>query len=172
MRPSNDTPRLAVVQRPDEGDDGMAVEGLEPPMPERCNDGSPRYFDAKFVTWETRLMFKVAKVVMRFEVVEPGEFCGRKLERHFRTSKLTHPPTGGREGRFVLNARSDLFALMVNLLDEKGREKGRRPDRVSLRALKHMLFRIRPRTVKHDHRQKDRPEATWYSVCGEIERGE
>ena len=101
--PPNDTPRIALVQRGDEADDGVAVEGLEPPMPER-------WFNAKYLTHDTKLMFKVAKVVLRFEIVEPGEFFGRKLERHFRASKLTHPPTGGREGRFVLNARSDLFA--------------------------------------------------------------
>ena len=35
-----------------------------------------------------------------------------------------------------------------------------------------MLFRIQPRTVNQDHRQKERPEAAWYSVAGEIERGE
>jgi len=162
MRNPNDTPPVRLVQREreDADDDAMPVDGVEPPMPEQ-------WYEARYLGHETRLMFKVAKVVLRFEVVEPGEFFGRKLERHFRAGKLTYPPTGGRDGRFVLNARSDLFALMVKLLDAKGR-----PDRISFRALKHMLFRIRPRTVKHDHRQKDRPEATWYSVAGEIERGE
>ena len=159
-RTPNDTPRLAVVQRADgSDDDAIAVEGIEPLLPEG------EWIEARFVGHETREVFKTPKVVMRFQIVAPGEFFGRELERHFRTRKVLDPK--GRDGKFVLNQRSDLFPPMVKLLDEKGR-----PDRITLRPLKHMLFRIRPRTVKHDHRQHKRPEAAWYSVCGDIERGE
>ena len=110
MRTPNDTAPIRLVQREPETDDAMSVEGVEPLVPEE-------WIEAKFIGHETREVFKVPKVVLRFQIVQPGEFCGRELERHFRTRKVLDPK--GRDGKFVLNQRSDLFTLMIRLLDEK-----------------------------------------------------
>ncbi len=51
-------------------------------------------------------------------------------------------------------------------------ETNQRADRISLRPLRHMLFRVKVRTVKINSRQQPIAEHAQYSVIDSIERGE
>lgn len=139
--------------------DEIIVEGFRPLLPEAIS------LEAKLIGHNTAIIFRAPKVLLHFSVVEAGEFFGVTLFRAFRVKRLTGRP--GPNGRFVLGARSDLYTLLAKLLDVK-----LRADRVSLHALKHMLFRVTTRTVRTNHDQKATPEVLFYSTIGEIARGE
>jgi hypothetical protein len=139
--------------------DEIQVEGLRPLLPEGI------WLEAKVTGHDTAFIFNSPKVIVHFSIVQAGEFFGLKLFRAFRVKRFIGRP--GPNGRFTLGARSDLYALLVKLLDVK-----LRAEQVSLRALKHMLFRVRTRTVRTNHAQKQTPEVLYYSTIDEIVRGE
>jgi hypothetical protein len=140
-------------------DDELSVEGFHPLLPEGI------WLEAKFEGHATAKIFNTGKLFLRFTVTEIGPHLGVRLFRAFRIRQIVGRPGPG--GKFVLGARSDLYALLVKLLDLK-----LRADRVSLRALRHMLFRIETRTVRTNHTGEAMPEAMQYTVVGRIERGE
>lgn len=139
--------------------DEIVVEGFRPLLPEGI------WLDAKLIGHDTAFIFRAPKVILQFSVVQPGEFFGLRLFRAFRVKRLVGRPGNG--GRFVLGARSDLYTLLVTLLNVK-----LRADRVSLNALRQMLFRVKTRTVRTNHEQKATPEVLFYSTISEIARGE
>ena len=141
----------------DHSDDEIAVTGFHPLLPEQ-------FFEGRFVGYSTLFIFGTAKVVLAFEVTEPGEYHGARLIRAFRVRKIKGRPRP--DGKFVLHAGGDLYRTLVRLLDIRAR-----PDRITLRPLRHMLFKIKPRTVVVDSRQRALPEGSRYSVVDEIERG-
>jgi hypothetical protein len=137
----------------------ILVEGFRPLLPEGI------WLEAKLTGHDTAFIFRAPKVILQFSIVQPGEFFGLRLFRAFRVKRLNGRP--GPNGRFVLGARSDLYTVLTKLLDIKVRA-----DRVSLQALKQMLFRVKTRTVRKNHEQKATPEVLCYSTIDEIVRGE
>lgn len=150
----------SIAPRSQEQDDDEA-EGLVEDHRPRIPDGS---YVAKFTGHTTAILFgRAAKLFLHFEIVE-GDFVGIRLFRAFRLKRLTGKAGPG--GKFVLSAGGDLYRMLARVLDVRGR-----PDRVSLRALKHMLLKVTTRTVRHDSSERPLPEDSCYSVVDEIENG-
>ncbi len=141
-------------------DDGeyVDVEGYRPLLPEG------QWFEAKYVGHHVTRIFNAHKVIVNFEIVEPGNYFGVKLIRPFRVKQVVR---AGVNGKFKLGARSDLLFALSRLLDYKIRM-----DRVSLQQLKSMLLRVRTRTVRTTHDGRQTPDWAHYSVVDEIVRGE
>jgi hypothetical protein len=135
----------------------ILVEGYKPVLP----DGS---YEARFIGHETAIVFGGPKVFLHFQIVQPGPHMDTCLFRAYRVRRLVGKP--GRGGRFVAHPQGDLFRVIAKLLDVKLRK-----DRISLAALRTMLFRVTTRTVTRNHRQQPMPEPVCYSVIDAIERG-
>ena len=164
MRKSNSIARLHVLQplqhlTDGDGGDDDAVAGIDGFRPQLPDD----WYEARYIGHETGTVFMAPKCFLHFEIVQPGPYYGTKLFRAFRLRKLVGRP--GKGGRFVLHAGGDLYALLVRLLDVK-----LRTDRITFRPLRHMLFRVKTRTVTTNHAQQERPEQSRYSVIQAIER--
>jgi hypothetical protein len=142
-----------------ESDDDIAVEGFKPLLPEG------KWFEARFDGHATAVIFNTGKVFWEFTITEPGEWFEQKVFRAFRVRKLIGRPGNG--GKFILAASSDMYDTLRRLLDVK-----LRTDRITMRPLRHMLFRIRMRTVTKNHRQELLADHMQYSVVDAIERGE
>ena len=119
-------------------------------------------YEAVFVRHETAFVFRTGKVFLWFRIVA-GEHFGVELYRPYRVKQLTGKAGPG--GGFRLAPGSDLFAMLVRVLAVQ-----RRPDRISLRALKGAVLEIRTRTVTSDHRQREAPEWLRYSVVDDVIR--
>lgn len=138
-------------------DDAIGVDGFKPLLPAGI------WLPAKYTGHATALMFKgQAKLFLHFEVVE-GPFTGVRLPRPFRVV-IPRGSRPGDGGRFKLHAGGDLYALLVRLLQVK-----QRTDRITLRPLRHMLFRVRTRTVERNRYQQAHEEFLRYTVLDEIE---
>ena len=161
MRNADISARVRVLQRreaPDADDDDAiaGVDGFRPLLPDD-------WYEAKDLGHETGVVFMAPKCFLRFEITQPGEHLGTRLFRAFRVRKLAG--RSGKGGKFVPHAGGDLYALLVRLLDVK-----LRTDRITLRPLRSMLFRVKTRTVTTNHKQEDRPPQSRYSVIETIER--
>lgn len=117
-------------------------------------------YQASYLSHETKVVFGTPKVFVHFEIVEQGKNFGTRLFRAFRVSELIGKP--GRGGRFKLNKRSELLLELCRLYQKQGL----RPDRISLKPLKHVILKVKVRTVSKDYLQKDLPEMLRYSVIG------
>ena len=164
MRDTDFTAPVRVRERPrpkesEADEDAIAVDGFKPLLPEG------RWFEARFDDYSTAIIFGAHKVFWEFTIVEPGEWFDHKLFRAFRVRKVIGRPA--RHGKFVISAGGDMYDLLVRLLDVR-----LRADRISLRPLKPMLFRILTRTVRTNHKQQPIPEHARYSVIDAIERNE
>lgn len=107
------------------------------------------------------------KVFVQFRIVDPGEHFGKILYRAYRVKAIR---SDGRKsgspivgGRFIVGRRSELLKDYCQAMETRSR-----PDRISLRALKHLIVKIRTRTVIRDGKQKSLPPALHYSVVDEI----
>lgn len=151
---------LRVVQPANDDDDqSVSIEGFKPLLP----DGSS--FEAVFLDYVTIFMFNAPKCIWEFKIVEPGDWFETRLFRPFRVRALNGRPS--RRGKFSLHAGSDMYGTLVRLLDYK-----QRANRISLLPLKHMLFRVRVRTVCLNSRQEAIAEHAQYSVIDHIIRAE
>ena len=153
------SPRVVPLKPRSDADDEMVVEGQLALVP----DG---VYEAKYIGHDTAILFAHApKVFLKFEVVgNSAGYSGVRLIRPYRVRELTGKP--GPNGKFVLSAGGDLYRTLVKLFDTRVR-----PDRISLGPLRHMLFRVRTRTVDHDRKGTRLPEAARYSVIADIEDG-
>ena len=136
--------------------DDVLVDGKAWP---RIPDGS---YLARYTHHDTAEVFGTAKVFAHFMIVEPGPYFDVRLMRAYRASGLIGKP--GRNGRFRLKRRSELY-LDLCRLDER---RKRRPDRVSLRDFKDVVLWVTTRTVVRDYKQRPLPEALRYSVIDEL----
>jgi hypothetical protein len=135
----------------------MSVEGHKPMIP-------PGDYLARFIGHETAVLFaKAHKVALQLEICE-GPYQGIRLMRYFRVKQLVGKP--GKGGKFKLAAGGDLYRMLARVLDVRTR-----PDRISLRDLKTMLFKIRVRTVTKDRDNRPLAEGVQYSVIDSIEDG-
>jgi len=135
------------------------VDGFKPLLPEG------KWLEARFDDHSTAIIFGAHKVFWEFSIVEPGEWFEHELFRAFRVRKVIGRPA--KHGKFVLSAGGEMYELLVRLLDVR-----QRTDRITLRPLKHMLFRVKTRTVRTNHNQRPIPEHAQYSVIESIERCE
>lgn len=160
-RPHKRTAPLRVVQPgiDEEDADSVAVDGFKPLLPEGL------WLEAKFVDYATVWMFASPKVLWEFEVVQPGEWFQQRLFRAFRVGSIIGRPA--KRGKFKLHAGGDMYETLARLLDYK-----QRADRISLYPLRHMLFRIRLRTVRIDSRQQKIADHAQYSVIDRIDRAQ
>ena len=147
-------PRLQSVD-----DDSVSVDGFKPLLPES------RWFEARFTGFSTAIIFGAHKVFWEFAITETGEWFEQKLFRAFRVRKVIGRPA--KNGKFVLSAGGEMYETLVRLLDIK-----QRADRITLRPLRHMLFRVKTRTVRINSKQQPIADHAQYSVISEIERGE
>lgn len=134
-------------------EDGI-VEGAQWPL---VPDGE---YVVRFIRHETATVFKTPKLFIHLELVGPTH-QGARLYAAYRVKRLIGQP--GKSGRFVISSRSELLIQLARIY---GRQM--RMDRVSLRALRHCLLRVRTRTVTTDYRQRPLPEALRYSVVAEL----
>lgn len=151
---------LALQQRPQPmaEEANVDVEGFKALLPER-------WFEAKYIGHATTVIFKTPKVFLHFEITELGEYKGTRVFRAFRVRRLKG--RAAESGGFALHAGGELYATLVRLLGIRNRA-----DRISLRPLRNMLFKIRLRSVTTDYKQRPLPEQNRYSTIDEIQRGE
>jgi len=109
---------------------------------------------------ETSLIFNSAKVFVHFKISE-GEYAGARLFRAYRAHRLIGRP--GKNGRFQLKPGSELYRTVCRLSPSQ-----KRPDRISLRPWRHVIFSVSVRTVNQDARQRQLPESLRYSVVDDI----
>lgn len=146
------TPALSVV-----GDaDDIAIDfSKRPPLiPDTT-------YNAVFVKHETAMVFNTSKVFLWFRVVDVGEHFATELYRAYRVSRLLSKPGAG--GRFKLKPSGDMFTMLCRLLQVRAR-----PDRISLRGLRGHVWRVKTRTVDHDHVQRPLQDWMRYSVIDDI----
>ncbi|MGI8895365.1 MAG: hypothetical protein ACR2HE_06915 [Casimicrobiaceae bacterium] len=148
-----------VTHLQDADDDTASVDGFKPLLPEE------RWFEAKFTGFSTAIIFGAHKVFWEFAITETGEWFEQKLFRAFRVRKVIGRPA--KSGKFVLSAGGEMYETLVRLLDIK-----QRADRITLRPLRHMLFRVKTRTVRINSKQQPIADHAQYTVIAEIERGE
>ena len=106
---------------------------------------------------EVRQFRNAPKLFVRLRLYDAGEHSGKVLFRAYRVRRVIDGK------RFALGARSDLLKMVCKVLGHRSR-----PDRISLRELKHHLLRVRTRTVTKDGDQRDLPRAMHYSVVDDI----
>jgi len=145
-------PRLQAV----DDDAAIEVEGFKALLPEE-------WFEARFTGFSTAIIFGAHKVFWEFAITETGEWFEQKLFRAFRVRKVIGRPA--KNGKFVLSAGGEMYETLVRLLDIK-----QRADRITLRPLRHMLFRVKTRTVRINSKQQPIAAHAQYSVISEIER--
>jgi hypothetical protein len=116
---------------------------------------------AKMTHHETAIVFRVPKVFLRFEIVDPGEHFGAKLFGAYRVKELAGKP--GRNGRFKVRKGSDLLLMLSRVLDLKPR-----PDRISLCDLRGCVLRVQVKTVTRDYRQRALPSSLQYSKVADV----
>ena len=160
MRTYNDTAPFRVVQREtkvDDADDEIQVEGHKPQIP----DGT---YLARYVGHDTAILFgmRAHKVFLRFEICE-GEYQGIRLFRPYRVRRVTK---SGTNGKFILSAGGDLYRMLARVLDVKTR-----PDRISIRAMRTMVFSVTTKTIKKDREDRALGPGAWYSVIDAVEDG-
>jgi len=110
---------------------------------------------------ETKKVFRTSKVFVHFKIVEPGEYMGVHLFRAYRVSEIIGKE--GKNGRFRLISRTDLFLTLCNLSNKK-----LRPDQISIRPLKNSIILASVRTVIKDYNQRALAECLRYSVVDEL----
>jgi len=150
----------ATFAGPQAFDDDVAIEieGFKELLPEE-------WFEARYIGHATAFVFNAPKIFLHFEITQFGEHHGVRIFRAFRVRRLKGRP--GPDGTFALHAGGELYTTLVHLLGVRSRS-----DRVTLRPLRTMLLRIRPRTVTTDYKQRPLPEHRRYSTIDAIERGE
>jgi hypothetical protein len=118
-------------------------------------------YRAVFTHHETAYSFSTPKVFLWFRIIDPGPQFEAMIYAAYRARRLKGKPR--RHGAFTVAANGELFVSVCRVLSERGR-----PDRFSLLRLKGKVLRIKTRTVKRDHKQRDIPEARRYSVVDAI----
>jgi hypothetical protein len=147
--------RPQLVREDGRGDDvAVDVSAYKPHVP----DGD---YSAILIGHDTAFIFRTAKAILRFRIATPGPQCGIELFKAYRVWKLRSKP--GRGGQIALRPTNELFVDLVRLLQIK-----QRPDRISLRDLQGIVWRITTRTVTKDYQQRPIPDFLQYSVIDRI----
>jgi len=100
---------------------------------------------------------KAAKVFIRLRLFDAGEHSGKVLFKAYRAKRRIDGK------RFTVGARSELLKMVCRVISHRTR-----PDRISLRDLKHCLLQVSTRTVAKDGKQRELPEVLRYSVIDDI----
>lgn len=131
------------------------VEGLRPLIP-------PGVYQLAYIDHYTTLFRKAVKVVMRFRVVDQGEYFGVVLERFYNAKRLIGK--AGKNGRFKIGPSSDLLREFCSVA--AGRVT--RLDRLPLSAMKNWIIKGEVHTVEQSWRQEEIPQCARYSVIRKL----
>jgi hypothetical protein len=121
----------------------------------------PGRYQATLIYWETRVYLTAPKVYLWFRLQEPGEHLGKEIYRPYSVKELIGKP--GRNGKFRLGHRQDMYKTLCRVLDHVSR-----PDRISLRELQRKVLLISVRTVVKDYKGRALPRASQYSVVDDV----
>jgi hypothetical protein len=101
------------------------------------------------------------KVVMYFEIIEPGEGYGVKLPKFYNVRRIDGSPRV--RGGFTPARRGDLYRDYLRLIREPARD-----DRVRLSEYANNDWIIRVNTVEIDGSERAIPEGARYSVISRL----
>ena len=131
-------------------------EGL-PLIPEKV-------YDLGFIDYSTMLMMgKSPKLVMRFNVVEQGEYFGIVLSKYYGLKKLTTKPK--KSGGFYAGRLSDFLRDYFTFFPDQFIS---RVDRIPMTRFKNVIVQGRVKTVTKGYNQRNIPDQLQYSVIGEL----
>lgn len=123
----------------------------------------PGEYEAAFLGFETRMMFrKATKIILWFQIVEPGRAFGAKLARYYNAKRLRNKQ--GKHGAFEVGFKSEFlreYALVFNAVPP-------RLDRIPMTCWENKMVRVKVITVYKDGKQRSIPEPLQYSVISEI----
>lgn len=129
------------------------------------DDGAipPGEYRLKYLGYRTTVSWGVPRVVVRFSVLDYGEYFEHELERWYRVNRLRGKP--GKNGNYDVGRRSRLFRHFARLFGEPIRG-----DRLSFAGLKGKIVIGEVRTVTHDSDQKPLSVGAQYSTIEELLR--
>ena len=111
---------------------------------------------------EVRQFGGAPKVYLNLRLLDAGAHTDKELFRAYRVLRVID------RQRFIMGRRSDLLKMYARVMEVPDHRQ--RLDRISLRALRGMLLIIRTRTIDHDSKGRELPEALRYSVVDDILR--
>ena len=115
----------------------------------------------KYEAVEMRMFRGALRLFAVFEILDVGEFFGKKLYGAWPVQRASKKEGG--KTRLSVKAKSGLYMMLCRVLNYRVR-----PDRISLAQLKGHVLIVRTRTVYKDHRQRPYPEFMRYSVINEV----
>lgn len=122
-------------------------------------------YTARYLHHETKKAFGDHKVYVHFELLDHGTHYLTKLYRAYRVRDFKGK--SGKGGGVILGKRSELFITLCHIFEGV---KDFRPDRVSLKMLKHFILLVTVKTVTNDYKQRKLPECLKYSVIDKLVR--
>jgi len=134
--------------------------GLKPLIPEG-------EYQLKFQGYSTKIMFGGPKLILKFSIVDFGEFNGITLYRYYGVKKLIGKV--GNRGLFKAKQTGDFLIEYFNLFPDQSIT---RLDRIPMERLSNVTIVGKVRTVLKNNQQKKLPEQVKYSAIGELLRTE
>ena len=139
---------------------GMTTNELSPLV-------KPGKYQMVYVTRSTTYVYKTPKLVIRFRIVDSGEFFGVELERWYNCKRLIGKT--GKNGGFVAKRHGN-FLLEYCTLFPTAFTRDSRLDRISFKPFVNNLITGKVVTVKRNSRQRDIPAQLQYSIIRELIR--
>ena len=137
---------------------GMTTNELSPLV-------KPGEYQMVYVTRSTTYVYKTPKLVIRFRIVDSGEFFGVELERWYNCKRLIGKP--GNNGGFVPPRHGD-FLLEYTTLFPTALTRDCRLDRISFTPFKNSILTGKVDTVTRNSKQRELPQTLQYSVVREL----
>ena len=129
-------------------DDIICGDNYKPLLPNRIYEAQCVKYDNKFALGKTKKLF------LNFRILDQGEHHGKEIFMAFNMPF---------NGKIKTGSKYYKTWCMVN-----GWQKPSRNAKMSPRLFKNKIFRIKTRTAKPKHNNKEMPENFWYSVVDEI----
>jgi len=128
----------------------------------RIPDGN---YQLKLLDRRTKIMFTTPRLILKFSIVDIGEFLGVVLYRYYSVDKLTSK--AGKNGGFKAKQTGDFLIEYCNLFPHR---RITRLDRIPMESLHNEIILGKVRTVDTNNQQKALPEQLKYSAVGELLR--
>ena len=123
-----------------------------------------RKYDLVLVDYSTALMLgKCPKLVLRFRVMEFGDYFGVVLSKYYGIKKLVGKP--GKYGGFQVGRKSKFLREYLTLFPG---QPVKRTDRISMSRFQGVIIRGEVKTVTRGFDQRKIPKPLQYSVVGEL----
>ncbi len=149
----NNLPELQIVSN----DCEFKADFSDPLIPEKV-------YGLSFVNYSTVKMFGDGKLILKFKVVEHGEYFGVELSRYYNVNLVGKP---GRNGKFSPPKHGNFLIEYCQLFPDK---VTKRLNRLSMSPFNQSYFRGEVRTVKRNNQQKKLPQPMQYSVISKLVR--